>query len=79
MNSDAIDRIVGDMPTFMRDLELREIAKEWLDPSGAWTHLQDLDAIGEKFFDDLVKVGIIRKGEAVPKHGKAVTVYALKV
>lgn len=79
MKGEVIDKIVGDMPEFMLKLQLDLIAKQWLEPTGKWTHIADLDKAGTELFDNMVRVGIARKGEAVGSEGKAMVVYALKV
>lgn len=78
MNERQIDRIVGEMPDFMLRLELREIAKKYLSPE-KWTHLEGLDADGQKMFEAMVKAGLVQQGEAVPDGGgEALVVYRLK-
>lgn len=65
MQVDAIYKIVGDMPDFMMINMMRELAQQWFDPEGGWTHLADADAQDVEILEQMVLCGIADHAKTV--------------
>lgn len=65
MKTEAIASIVGDMPDFMMMAQLRDLAGEWLDPEGGWTHLEDPDDADVEILAVMVNVGMIDHAKTI--------------
>lgn len=58
MKVEAIATIVGEIPDFMVMTQLRELASEWFDPLGGWTHLEGADESDMEILAIMVNVGM---------------------
>jgi hypothetical protein len=66
MKVETIATITGELPDFMMMAQLRELAAEWFDPQGGWTHLEGAD-------DDDVELLAVMVNTGIADHAKVIS------